>query len=259
MAQSDIRTPDDEIERPGFFYPPFKEGWWYEGITYGGHTDYSVDWNRRERKGNSWNWVQDEGDPVFAAADGMVAEIDKGNGVVMLNHYGGLWRTEYRHMTGIKVKVGDRVQRSDHIGDIGGVNDYAGKPFSPHLHHVHWKRSDTSKEFERVKQAFYGQPIRTSVHDSDSRPENWNAPEAVYMQGPPPKATWESAFKEAEKRLKASESLVKKLKEQIAQTPAGDAALKAQVEQLELDVAKLQQKIDSLKTPLDALVKAYVA
>ena len=256
---SDIRTPEDEIDKPGYFYPPFKEGLWYEGITYGGHTDYSVDWNQREKlKSGFWKWVQDEGDPVLAAADGTVAEIDKANGVVMINHFGGLWRTEYRHMTGIRVKVGDKLERGDHIGDIGGANG-TDKPFSPHLHHVHWKRDKLSEPFKRTKQAFYGKPVRTSVYNSDSKPDSWAPPEAVYVQGPPPKATWESAFKEADKRLKSSEALVKKLREQIAQAPSNDEALKAQVAQLEQDVAVLQNKLDSLKTPLDALVKAYAA
>jgi hypothetical protein len=196
----DIRTPDDEITRKGYFYPPFKEGWWYQGQTYGGHSDFSVDWNRRTKDGQ---WLNDLGDPVLAAADGTVSEIDRDTGTVYVTHFGGLYRTESRHMRIVSVKLGQKVQRGDKLGEIGaaGISPSSGFIPSPHLHHVHFKRDSIDEPWgdrHRIKQSFYDKPVIASVHDSDSQPrDGWNPPGPVMIQGPAPKATWEGAFREA--------------------------------------------------------------
>jgi hypothetical protein len=192
-----IRTPDDEIERPGYFYPPFREGWGYMGATYRGHNNFSVDWNRRTPSGG---YIEDLGHPVLAIADGEVSEVDKGDGLVMLDHAGG-YQSEYRHMRNIGVKVGDRVERGDKIGEIASVRG-DGRSTGPHLHHVHWK------DGKRTQQRFYGEPVRTSVATSDTKPEGWAAPTPVYLVGPPPKATWQSAFRESEKRRERAEERI---------------------------------------------------
>lgn len=196
-----IRTPDDEIEKVGYYLPPFAEGRNYQGITYPGHSDHSVDFNRRTPSGG---WLDDTGDPVYAAADGTVAEVDKANGLVMLNHWGGRYRTEYRHMTAIPVKVGDKVQRGDRVGSIGNVAG-DGRSFGAHLHHVHWKRAKTSAPWERTRMTFEGKPIATSVGNSDTQPESWKPPSPVNVVGPPPRATWEGAYREAAKALEKSD------------------------------------------------------
>lgn len=203
MTTTPIRTPDDEVTKPGYFTAPFTEGWTYQGQTYAGHSDFSVDWNRRTPSGA---WLEDTGDPVLAVADGTVAEVDKSNGLVMLRHAGG-YQTEYRHMTGIGVKVGQKVQRSDRIGSIGNVAG-DGRSFGAHLHHVHWKNG------KRIKMAFEDKPIATSVGDSDTRPEGWQPPAPVALQGPPPKATWQSAFREASAALVKAEKARDGWKEQ---------------------------------------------
>jgi hypothetical protein len=185
-----IRTPEDEVTKDGWFTPPFKEGRTYQGITYPGHSDFSVDWNRRTPAGG---WLDDTGDPVLAVAPGTVSEVDKAEGLVMVDHAGG-YRTEYRHMTDIPVKVGQKVQRSDRLGSVGNVAG-SGASFGAHLHHVHWRHG------RRIKQSFEGVDIATSVFDSDTRPESWDPPDPVYVQGPPPRATWESAYREAAKAL----------------------------------------------------------
>ena len=207
-----IRTPDDEVTTPGYFYPPFTEGWTYEGQTYGGHTDYSVDWNRRTKTGG---WLEDRGDPVYAQQDGTVAEVDKANGAVFINHFGGAYRTESRHMDPVLVKVGQKVQRGDLIGRIGavGISPSSGFTPSPHLHVVHWKK--VKGAWQRIQQSYEGKPVRVSVGDSDSRPKTWNPPAKVYLQGPPPKATWESAYREA---LALAEKRATALDAQKAQT-----------------------------------------
>lgn len=194
-----IRTPEDEQDQPGDFYPPFTEGWWYQGQTYAGHSDFAVDWNRRTRTGG---WLDDRGDPVLAAADGTVAETTPVDGYVAIDHYGGLWRTEYRHMQPVSVKPGDKVQRGDRIGSIGEAGN---APNGTHLHHVHYRRDKVGQPWKAVKQRFLGQPVEVSVSDSDTRPAGWNPPPAVMVQGPEPRATWEGAFREASKALAKAE------------------------------------------------------
>lgn len=242
-----IRTPDDDIDRPGYFYPPFRESWWYQGATYPSHSSFSVDWNRRTKSGG---WLDDTGDPVLAAADGKVTEVDPREGLVMLDHAGG-YRTEYRHMTGPFPKVGDRVQRGDRIGSIGNVAG-DGRSFGAHLHHVHYRNG------KRIQQRFYGQPVEVSVGDSDTRPSAWKPPTPVMLQGPPPRATWEGAYKEAEKRL---ERLTAALDAQKAQTAlatderdqarrdlaACQAATPADCTACEDEVARLRDVLDRVK------------
>ena len=195
-----IRTPDDEVTKPGWFLPPFAPGKGYQGTTYPGHSDFSVDWNRRTPTGG---WLDDTGDPVLAAADGTVAEVDPREGLVMLSHPGG-YQTEYRHMTGIPVKVGDKVKRGDQVGRIGNVAG-DGRSFGAHLHHVHWRNG------KRIQMRFEGKPVATSVGDSDTRPSAWKPPAPVYVIGPPPRATWEDAYRQAQKALDKAEAKVDSL------------------------------------------------
>lgn len=197
-----IRTPDDDIDKLDYYYPPFKENDWYEGQTYGGHTDFSVDWNRRRQNGA---WLEDEGQPVLAAADGKVSLIEAAGGAVYIDHWNGRRRTESRHMGKVLVKLGQKVQRGDKIGEIGKVGISPGSGFVPsaHLHAVHW--SKVNGVWTRVKQTYYGEPVEASVHNSDSMPRTWNPPGPVMIQGPPPRTTWESAYREAAKALEKSD------------------------------------------------------
>jgi hypothetical protein len=190
---------------------------------------------------------------------------------VMVNHWGGLWRTEYRHMDEIVVNEGDKVQRGDRLGSIGGVNG-TDTPFPTHLHHVHWTRNDTSQPFSRTKQSFYGEPVRTSVWNSDSQNrDTWNPPERVMIEGPAPKATWESAFKELEAKYTtldtkytAAKATITKLRADIAAMPPADAVLQAELADLEVQFDNLEDQFTELKTKwsevgsaLDNLVDVY--
>lgn len=204
-----IRTPDDENLK--WLYPPFKEGWYYVGATYPGHSSFSVDWNRRTKTGG---WLEDDGDPVLAPQNGTVASVDKADGVVMLLHHGGMTQVELRHMQDIIVKPGQKVKRGQRVGSIGNVAG-DGRSFGSHLHMVQYGRSKTSEPFRRVALTLEGKRIATSVSDSDTRPSSWKPPTPVMVQGPPPPATWEGAYKEAEKRM---EKLTAALDAQKAQT-----------------------------------------
>lgn len=146
---------------PGFFYPPFRKGLTYRSTTYGGHSNYSVDFNR----GSTGD---DEGDDVLAAAAGTVVARDNTNGLVTINHYGGEWRTEYVHMKNIAVNVSDTVTRGQKIGEISSVGNSTGS----HLHHVHYRKSPGGV-WVRTKMRIMGVDMNASVADSDTRPSSF--------------------------------------------------------------------------------------
>lgn len=66
------------------------------------------------------------GTPVYASADGTVAETDPGrNGItVTVNHHGNM-ETVYEYMKVILVKKGDEVKKGDLIGYSGTTGDTA--------------------------------------------------------------------------------------------------------------------------------------
>lgn len=196
-----IRTPDDEITTPGYFYPPFRPGLTFQGITYAGHSDYAVDWNRRNvLPGGGVEWAADDGEPVLAPARGTVVEVDATVGYVLIQHYNREYRTEYRHMDPVEVIAGQRVQRSQRIGRIG---DKGNAPNGTHLHMRAYRR--TKAGYVPIPLAFYGQPLPVSVR-SDDKTDRWDPPEPVYVDGPPRRTTWEKAYKAAQRALTACEA-----------------------------------------------------
>lgn len=225
-----IRTPDDEITKPGYLYPPFAPGRTYQGITYAGHSDYAVDWNRRTPAGG---WLDDRGDPVHAAAAGTVKETTPVDGYVLIAHPGG-YATEYRHMQPVLVKPGDKVQRGDIIGRIGEAGN------APNGTHLHMR---AYKDGKPIKLRLEGQNIPTSVGDSDSRPKGWQPPAPVYVQGPPPRATWESAYKESEKAREKAEERVDGLGLQLRAAADELKAVKADLAAEKAKVATYEVRV----------------
>ena len=73
-----------------------------------------------------------EGTPVYAAADGTIASASKSNGygkTIRINHRFG-YKTLYAHLRTILVKYGKFVQKGDMIGRLGST----GRTTGPHLH-----------------------------------------------------------------------------------------------------------------------------
>lgn len=73
------------------------------------------------------------GTPVLAPADGRVIQAGRVAGfgrVIKLDHGNGLV-TVYGHLSKIRIKVGQNVQRGDRIGDVGST----GRSTSSHLHY----------------------------------------------------------------------------------------------------------------------------
>lgn len=83
---------------------------------------------------NGLDLLAHSGDPVYAAADGVVEEVIKsrkglGN-VIVISHDGG-YRTRYAHLADMEVRKGKKVRRGDRIGYVG----VSGNSFAPHLHY----------------------------------------------------------------------------------------------------------------------------
>jgi hypothetical protein len=246
-----IRTPDDEIDRPGYFYPPFNEGWWYQGATYAGHSDFATDFNRRTKNGG---WLDDRGDPVRAIADGTVAEVQPADGTVFLNHFGGTYRSEYRHMEPVTVKEGQKVQRGDILGRIGEAGN---APNGTHLHHRHFKK--VNGVWKPIKMRFYDRDIAASVFDSDTRPASGDWPGTVMLEGPPPRATWESAAKAYREALAAQKAQTELATDErnIARQQLSDA--KRDMEQATSTIALLEGDRQRLVEDLTAAQAALKA
>jgi len=75
-----------------------------------------------------------EGSRVFATADGTVIEATErsaSTGKTIIIDHGNGYQTEYRHLSRIDVKKGQKVRR----GDIIGLSGNTGLSFAPHLHY----------------------------------------------------------------------------------------------------------------------------
>ena len=114
----------------GEFELPFAAGVTYDSRTYPRHSNFAVDFNRKDR--------QDAGEWVYAPAKGKVQLVIKGSATnpvtgspseVYIRHRGG-WQTVYAHMDHIQVRRGDKVKVGQKLGRVSNV----GAPQGPHLH-----------------------------------------------------------------------------------------------------------------------------
>ena len=83
---------------------------------------------------NGLDLIAHSGEPVYAAADGVVSEVirsRKGLGnVVEINHGNG-YVTRYAHLADVEVRKGRKLKRGARIGYVG----VSGNSFAPHLHY----------------------------------------------------------------------------------------------------------------------------
>lgn len=79
----------------------------------------------------------DTGDPIYAAADGVVLSADRssshGNNI-WISHSNGI-RTHYSHLNKLLTKAGAKVTKGDIIGELGST----GRSTGPHLHYEVFK------------------------------------------------------------------------------------------------------------------------
>ena len=85
------------------------------------------------RMHNGADFAGPHGTDIFATADGVVTKAGWQSGfgkLVTIQHVFGI-ETRYAHNTNIRVKVGQRVSRGDHIADMGST----GRSTGTHLHY----------------------------------------------------------------------------------------------------------------------------
>lgn len=83
---------------------------------------------------NGLDLIAHDGEPVFAAADGIVKEIvrsKKGLGNVVVIDHGNGYVTRYAHLADVVVRQGRRVKKGTKVGNVG----VSGNSFAPHLHY----------------------------------------------------------------------------------------------------------------------------
>src|SRR6201999_167944 len=85
------------------------------------------------RRSDGINIAADKGEPIRAAADGVVAYVGSDialyGGLILIKHGQG-WITAYGHADALLVKRGQSVRRGDIIGRAGSTGDVT----SPQLH-----------------------------------------------------------------------------------------------------------------------------
>jgi murein DD-endopeptidase MepM/ murein hydrolase activator NlpD len=88
---------------------------------------------RRRRMHRGVDYRGEPGTPVYATASGravMAGWCDRGTGnCIVLDHPHG-WRSQYFHLSRVRIANGDWVEQGQHIGDIGST----GRSTGPHLH-----------------------------------------------------------------------------------------------------------------------------
>ncbi len=105
---------------------PFPCGQVWTGTTRASHSPspYSIDWNRTD----------DDGDPVVAAAPGVVTTADKnpdsGYGKWVVVDHGDGESSLYAHLSDVSVRVGQSVDQGALLGKVGTTGNSTG----PHLH-----------------------------------------------------------------------------------------------------------------------------
>ncbi len=91
---------------------------------------YGMRWGRMHK---GTDFAAKYGTPIYATADGVVTHAGWLSGygrLVKIKHDHGI-ETRYAHQAKIRVKVGQRVSRGDHIGDMGN----SGRSTGTHLHY----------------------------------------------------------------------------------------------------------------------------
>jgi murein DD-endopeptidase MepM/ murein hydrolase activator NlpD len=85
------------------------------------------------RMHNGTDFAASTGTPIYSTADGVVIHADWQSGygrLIKIQHEFGI-ETRYAHLSKIRVKVGQRVSRGEHIGDMGN----SGRSTGTHLHY----------------------------------------------------------------------------------------------------------------------------
>ena len=92
--------------------------------------------------------VAPPGNPVFAAADGVVTRAGRfgGQGKAVYIAHGFGYSTRYAHLSNIDVQPGDRVKRGDTIGEVGRT----GRATGYHVHYEVYEEGQSKNPVEHL-------------------------------------------------------------------------------------------------------------
>ena len=136
VVEANFRQVMEVIADSGFVMPPMANP--IENFSFA-QTGASVGdkmnpFYKVEMKHNGLDMIAPSGEPVYAAADGIVKEVvrsRKGLGnVVVIDHQNGYF-TRYAHLADVEASKGRKVKRGTRIGHVG----VSGNSFAPHLHY----------------------------------------------------------------------------------------------------------------------------
>ena len=136
VVEANFRQVMEVIADSGFVMPPMTNP--IENFSFA-QTGASVGdkmnpFYKVEMKHNGLDMIAPSGEPVYAAADGIVKEVvrsRKGLGnVVVIDHQNGYF-TRYAHLADVEASKGRKVKRGTRIGHVG----VSGNSFAPHLHY----------------------------------------------------------------------------------------------------------------------------
>lgn len=156
----DPEEPPETVDGVPFFQLPFPCGQVWAGQTRTNHSPApSVDFNRAD----------DLGDPVVAAATGVVSRVENTGSTsygrwIEINHGNG-YRTRYAHLATQIVTVNQQIKRGQQIGTLGNTGGSTG----PHLHYE--QRRDgvaVNARFNGVTALYYGTKNYTSQNSCNT-------------------------------------------------------------------------------------------
>lgn len=136
VVEANFRQVMEVISDSGFVMPPMTNplndfSFAQTGASVG---DKMNPFYKVSMKHNGLDMIAPSGEPVHAAADGVVKDVirsRKGLGnVVVIDHENG-YLTRYAHLSDVEAVKGRKVRRGARIGHVG----VSGNSFAPHLHY----------------------------------------------------------------------------------------------------------------------------
>ena len=136
VVEANFRQIAEAMADSGFVMPPMTNpladfSFAQTGASVGGKMNPFYKVNMQH---NGLDLIAPSGEPVYAAADGVVKEVvrsKKGLGnVVVIDHENGYF-TRYAHLSDVEAVRGRKVKRGGRIGYVG----VSGNSFAPHLHY----------------------------------------------------------------------------------------------------------------------------
>lgn len=135
-VEENFRSVMEAIADPDFVMPPMTHPLEHFSFAQTGASvgDRINPFYKVSMKHNGLDLIASAGEPVYAAADGVVKDIirsKKGLGNVVVIDHGNGYVTRYAHLADVVAREGRRVKIGTKIGNVG----VSGNSFAPHLHY----------------------------------------------------------------------------------------------------------------------------